>query len=165
MSFSSMHMFFDEVEVGQEWESPGRTLTEADIVNYAGVSGDFNAIHIDHHYAKTTPFRKPIAHGVLILSFATGFSMYNPPMRTIAFLKIRELNFLHPVFIGDTVHLKSKLIEMNIRSRGRRAEIVWQRSMVNQDGKIVQEGIFHTLVEGRALHEKANVVGEEGGEG
>ena len=62
MSFSSIHLYFDDLEVGQEWVSGGRTVTESDIVNFAGFSGDFNPIHIDAEFAKGTPFRRPIAH-------------------------------------------------------------------------------------------------------
>ena len=61
MSFTPSHLFFDDVEIGQEWRSLGRTITEADVVNFAGLSGDFNPIHMDHAFAKTTPFRQPIA--------------------------------------------------------------------------------------------------------
>ena len=66
MSFSTAHLFFDDLEVGQEWTSGGRTVTEADIVHFAGFSGDFNPIHIDHEFARSTPFRQPIAHGLLV---------------------------------------------------------------------------------------------------
>jgi 3-hydroxybutyryl-CoA dehydratase len=156
MTFSSTQLFFDDVEVGQEWESQGRTVTEADIVNFAGVSGDFNPIHVDHEFAKKTPFRRPIAHGVLVFAIATGQSANNPPMRTVAFLKVRELTFVNPAFIGDTVRLRSKIVEKIPKSRGRRGEIVWHRIMLNQEDKVVQEGYFHTLVEGRALYEKPN---------
>jgi acyl dehydratase len=150
MSFSSTHLYYDDVEIGQEWESCGRTITEADVVNFAGVSGDFNPIHMDHEYAKTTPFRRPIAHGLLIFAVGSGLGVSCPPMRTIAFLQVREWNFREPLFIGDTVHLKSRVLEKNLRGRGRRGEIVWYRGVINQEGKIVQEGTLVTLVEGRA---------------
>ena len=68
MSFSSQHLFFDDLELGHEWESLGRTITQSDIVNFAGVSGDFNPIHMDHEFAASTPFRQPIAHGLLVLA-------------------------------------------------------------------------------------------------
>ena len=60
MSFSSSAYYFDDLEVGNEWTSGGRAVTEADIVNFAGFSGDFNPIHMDHEFCKTTPFRRPI---------------------------------------------------------------------------------------------------------
>lgn len=149
MSFTTQHLYFDDVEVGQEWESLGRTVTQTDIVNFAGLSGDFNPIHIDHEFARTTPFRQPIAHGVLILSMASGLSLHCPPMRTLAFLGIREWNFKEPTFIGDTIRVLGKVLAKEPRGRGRRGIITWQRRIVNQENKLVQEGVTLTLVEGR----------------
>ena len=71
-------------------------------------------------------------------------------MRTLAFLSIREWHFRGPVFIGDTLHVVSKVLNKEVRGRGRRGEITWQRQILNQDRKLVQEGITVTLVEGRA---------------
>src|SRR6478736_2839378 len=105
MAFSTHSLYFDDVEVGQEWESSGRTVTEADVVNFAGVSGDFNPIHMDHEFAKTTPFRAPIAHGMLVWSMATGLGVNAPPMRTLAFMSVKDLNFREPVFVGDTIRV------------------------------------------------------------
>src|SRR5215831_4707119 len=111
MSFTSQHLFFDDVEVGQNWLSLGRTITEADIVNFAGLSGDFNPIHIDHEFARTTPFRRPIAHGLLVFSLASGLGLYAPPMRTLALLAVRDWQFREPIFVGDTIHVRSALLE------------------------------------------------------
>ena len=150
MAFTNLHLFFDDVEVGQEWESLGRTVTEADIVNFAGLSGDFNPIHVDHEFAKTTSFRRPVAHGLLIWAIGSGLSLNAPPMRTFAFLSIRDWVFSGPVFVGDTIRMRCKVIEKQARARGRRGIITWQRQVVNQEGKVVQEGVTLTLVEGRA---------------
>jgi len=149
MSFTTFHLYFDDVAVGQEWESLARTLTESDIVNFAGLSGDFNPIHVDHEFAKTTLFRRPVAHGLLVLSMSSGLGLYMPAMRTLAFLGIRDWQFKGPVFVGDTIRLRSKVLEKEVRSRGRRGVITWQRQIINQEGKVVQEGITQTLVEGR----------------
>lgn len=148
--FSDLHLFFDDVEIGQEWESLGRTVTEADIVNFAGLSGDFNPIHVDHEFAKTTPFRKPVAHGVLVWAISSGLGLFSPPMRTLAFLGIKDWQFCGPVFIGDTIRMRSKVLEKEERSRGRRGVVTWHRTIINQEDKIVQQGITYTLVEGRA---------------
>ena len=153
MSFTAAHLYFDDVQVGQEWESLGRTVTEADIVNFAGLSGDFNPIHVDHEFCKTTMFRKPIAHGLLILAMSSGLGMGFPLMRTQAFLTIKEWKFLEPVYIGDTIRVKAKLLEKEERSRGRRGIITWQRQIINQNNKVVEEGITVTLVEGRGNQE------------
>jgi len=161
MAFSSSHLYFDDVEVGQEWESSGRTVTEADVVNFAGVSGDFNPIHMDHEFAKTTPFRRPIAHGLLVFAIGSGLGVMCPPMRTVAFLQVREWNFKEPLFIGDTVKLRSRLIAKTLRGRGRRGEMIWHRAVVNQEGKVVQDGTLVTLVEGRAARRSAGSASAE----
>src|SRR4051794_19180253 len=149
MSFTPLHLYFDDVSVGQEWRSPGRTITEADIVGFAGISGDFNPIHMDHHFARTTPFGRPIAHGLLVLSVASGLSLNAPPMRTQAFLELRDWRFRGPVCVGDTISVLTRVLEKKERARGRRGEVTWQRQVFNQDGKIVMEGVSVTLVEGR----------------
>jgi acyl dehydratase len=149
MSFTNLHLYFDDVEVGQVWESLGRTMTEGDIVNFAGISGDFNPIHVDHEFAKTTLFRRPIAHGLLVWSMSSGLGLNAPPMRTLAFLSIRDWQFKGPVFIGDTIRVRSKVVDKEARARGRRGVITWHREIFNQEGKVVQEGTTITLVEGR----------------
>jgi 3-hydroxybutyryl-CoA dehydratase len=150
MSFTAAHLYFDDVHVGQEWESLGRTVTEADIVNFAGLSGDFNPIHMDHEFCKTTTFRKPIAHGLLILAMGSGLGLQCPATRTLAFLAIKDWKFLEPVFIGDTIRLRAKVLDKEERSRGKRGVVTWQRQIVNQHNKITEEGVITTLVEGRA---------------
>jgi 3-hydroxybutyryl-CoA dehydratase len=151
MSFSSIHLYFDDLEVGQEWTSGGRTITEADIVNFAGFSGDFNPIHIDHEFAKTTPFRRPIVHGFGVFSIASGLGVLTPPVRTLAMLRVRMWNFNLPVFAGDTIRCTSRVVEKTLRGRGKRGEVVWYRGIANQDGKVVQEGELVLLIEARPL--------------
>jgi len=150
MSFTSSHLFFDDVEIGQEWESLGRTVTQADIVNFAGLSGDYNPIHMDHEFSKTTLFRQPIAHGLLVFSISSGLGLLSPPMRTVALLEVREWYFRSPVFIGDTIRVKTKVLAKETRGRGRRGVITWHRQLLNQDGRVVQEGVSLTMVEARA---------------
>src|SRR5262249_50103940 len=146
-SFTNAHLYFDDVELGQEWESLGRTVTETDIVNFAGLSGDFNPIHMDHEFCKTTVFRKPIAHGLLVLSMGSGLGLMFPPMRTLAFIAIKEWHFLEPVYVGDTIRIRAKVLAKEERSRGRRGVITWHRQIVNQDNKTVEEGTIITLVD------------------
>lgn len=157
MSFTKDHLYFDDVTEGQEWQSLGRTVTAADIVNFAGISGDFSPIHMDHEFVKTTAFRRPIAHGLLVWSLSTGLALSAPPMRTQAFLKVREWSFVEPVFIGDTIHVVTTVLGKEERARGRRGQITWHKAIVNQAGKVVQEGSTVTLVEGRANLPKGEV--------
>jgi 3-hydroxybutyryl-CoA dehydratase len=150
MAFTAQHLYFDDVKVGDEWESLGRTVTEADLVNFAGLSGDFNPIHMDHEFARQTPFRRVIAHGLLVFSIGSGLTLYCPPMRTLAFLGIRNWLLKDPVFIGDTIRVRGRVAALEPRARGRRGVITWERFILNQNGKVVQEGQTQTLVEGRA---------------
>jgi len=147
MSFTPQHLFFDDVKAGDHWLTPGRTVTEADIVNFAGLSGDFNPVHIDHEFARTTPFRRPIAHGLLGLSLAGGLTTQATPTRTVAFLGLREWHFRAPIFPGDAIRVTSRVLEKELQGRGRRGTVVWQVRVLNQDGRVVQEGVTVTLVE------------------
>jgi 3-hydroxybutyryl-CoA dehydratase len=149
MSFSSSHLYFDDLEVGNEWISSGRTVTETDIVNFAGFSGDFNPIHVDHEFAKTTPFRRPIAHGFAVFCMASGLGITAPSVRTLAMLRVVVWNFNLPVFASDTIRNLCRVKEKTVRGRGRRGEVHWYRAVINQDGKVVQDGEVITLVECR----------------
>lgn len=151
MAYAAFYLAFDELTVGQEWESSGRTVTESDIVTFAGFSGDFNPIHVDHEYAKTTPFRRPIAHGFGIFSLSSGLGVLTPPTRVIALLGVRDWVFRLPVYAGDTIRVRSRVTALTLRGRGKRGEVGWYRALLNQDGKIVQDGHIMTLVEARPL--------------
>jgi acyl dehydratase len=140
---------FDELIPGDEWESPARTVTESDVVTFAGLSGDFNPIHVDHHASKGGAFGKPVAHGLLGLSIASGLSSHAPHVETIAFLAIQEWKFLQPITFGDTIKVITKVESVQPRARGRRALITWKRTLVNQHGVVVQQGTTQTLVKGR----------------
>jgi 3-hydroxybutyryl-CoA dehydratase len=142
----SRPLYFDELNVGDSWQSRARTITEADVVNFACLTGDFDPLHVDHEYARQTPFRKPIAHGLLGLSWMAGLSTTAPWVKTAAFVAIRDWRFLQPAFISDTVHVVTEVAELAPRGR-RRGLVVWKRRLVNQQGIILQEGVLETLVE------------------
>jgi 3-hydroxybutyryl-CoA dehydratase len=151
MSFTAQHLFFDDLDTTSAWKSPGRTVGEADIMTYAGFSGDFNPIHIDEEFAKTTPYRKRIVHGFGVFGIASGLGVQAPLVRIIAMTGVRWWKFALPVFIGDTIHVEARVVEKTVKGRGRRGEVVWYRGIVNQDGKTVQEGEIVMLVECRPL--------------
>lgn len=141
---------FEEIDFDLVWQSPARTVTESDIRTFAGYSGDFNAIHIDHEYAKTTAYRRPIAHGFGIFSIASGLCIYSPSTKLVALLGVKDWKFAAPVFAGDTIHVISRVVEKTLKGVGKRGEILWHRQILNQDGKVVQEGHMSTMVECRA---------------
>ena len=138
-------LFFDQLQVGDRWVSGARTITETDVTNFACLTGDFDPLHIDHEYAKTTPFGKPIAHGLLGLSFVAGLSLNSPRVKTEAFVGIRSWRFTKPIYFGDTVHVVTEILELHAMGRTR-GEVVWRRRLYNQRTEIVQEGILETLV-------------------
>jgi 3-hydroxybutyryl-CoA dehydratase len=142
-------LFFDDLAVGDEWESPCRTVTEADVVGFAGLSGDFNPLHMDHEAARRGPFGKPVAHGLLGLAIASGLTSQSPRVETLAFIAIKEWKFLRPIAFGDTVRVITRVDALERRSRGRRGVVTWHRRLVDYQGKALQEGLTQTLVRGR----------------
>ena len=142
---ASEPLYFDAIEVGDEWLSPARTVTETDIVLFAGLTGDFNPLHVDHEYARNTPFGRPIAHGLLGMSLVAGLGSHSPFMQTAAFVQILQWRFLIPIYAGDTVHVHTTVIEKHAKNR-RRGLVTWRRGLVNQAGQLVQEGTTETLV-------------------
>jgi len=142
-------LYFEDVNVGDCWISGRRTVTETDVVMFAGMTGDYNPLHVDHQAAKETPFGRPIAHGLLGLSLVAGLGSHAPLMKTDAFLGIREWRFLKPTFIGDTVRIQTELIEKTDSGR-RRGTCIWRRELVNQEGEAAQSGLFESLVAKRS---------------
>lgn len=144
-----MPLGFHDLEVGQQWLSPGRTITEADVVHFAGLSGDFNPLHMDHEFARGGPFGRPIAHGLLGLAVSSGLASHAPRVLTLAFLGILQWSFKSPIFFGDTLRVRSRVEALEPRARGRRGVVTWRRVLLNQRDQEVQEGLTQTLVDGR----------------
>lgn len=136
--------YYGEVEVGEEWMSGGRTITEADIVNFAGVSGDFYPLHLDREYAKSTLFGKPIAHGMLVLSVATGLMNFKPGI-IAAFYGMDKIRFVRPTFIGDTVKVRLTAADKQEGKSGT-GVIVCNTEIINQNGETVIAGTLRMLV-------------------
>ncbi len=141
--------FFDDLVVGDEWESPRRTVTETDVVLFAGLSGDFNPLHVDHSSADRNPFGRPVAHGLLGLAIASGLMSQAPRVDTLAFLSILEWKFHRPILFGDTIHALSTVEELRSQAKGRRGIVTWHRQILNQHGHRLQEGRTQTLVRSR----------------
>lgn len=143
-------LYFEEFEVGLELETRGRTITEADIVNFAGLSGDFNPMHTDAVYAAGTQFGKRVAHGLLGLSIASGlaYQMGFIEGTVIAFTGL-EWKFRAPIFIGDTIRIQvqvTKLREMKAAGGG---FVTLELKAVNQDNVVTQKGEWTVLIASR----------------
>jgi acyl dehydratase len=139
---------FDEVEVGMRFETPARTIVEADLANFAGVSGDFNPLHTDAVFAEDSPYGRPIAHGVLALSVVTGLRqrMGTFDGTLLGFLEIRSWRFKAAVFPGDTIRAINEVVELNETSRPDRGVMVQRIEVLNQRDETVQEGEFVALL-------------------
>lgn len=140
-------LLFDDLEIGQEWESPARVVTDEDIRIFADLTGDRAPIHLDDEFAKKTPFQRRIAHGLLGLALSSGLTVGAPPVQTQAFVGLKEWYFRAPIFIGDTIRVRTKVVEKELRGRGRRGLVIWSITVVNQAGRVVQEGTSSTLVQ------------------
>lgn len=132
-----MSLYFDEFAIGNEYHSRGRTITETDIVNFAGLSGDFVELHTNEEFAKATPLGRRIAHGALVFSISTGLmtqmNLINDTV--IAFYGVDKLRFTKPVYIGDTVRVTKKVTEM--LGKGERGVVTFDTKVINQNGETV----------------------------
>ena len=141
-------LYFEEFTVGQEIQTAARTITETDIVNFAGLSGDFNFIHTNAEAAKASPYGQRIAHGMLVASIATGLCVQQGFIdgTTLAFRKL-AWKFSLPVFIGDTVHVTVKVLETK-KMRGNHGGLVTlEARVINQRGEVVQKGEWKMLMQ------------------
>jgi len=140
---------FEDIEVGERYESPGRTITEADIVLFAGISGEYNVVHTDAELMKGSIFGERIAHGLLGLSVQSGLITRGmQPYATLAFLGVRW-KFKGPIRIGDTIRVRAEVTAKKETSDAGRGVVTHARTIVNQRDEVVQEGEMDLLVERR----------------
>ena len=144
--------YFDDWAVGSEYVTPGRTLTETDVVMFAAMSGDYNELHTNDEFMKKSEFGRRIVHGLLGLAvshgllFRTGFL----DGTAIAFLGIESWKFEAPIFFGDTIHVKLRVAEVRAStSKPDRGIVKLFLQIIKQDGAVVQSG-FKTLMLRRA---------------
>ncbi|MBF8282980.1 MAG: hypothetical protein HW378_1895 [Anaerolineales bacterium] len=144
-------MYFEEFAVGQKITTVSRTVTETDVVTFAGLSGDFNQIHTDAEYAKGTPFGQRIAHGICVLSIASGLATLTGIMEStvLAFREIAEWKFSKPVFFGDTIHAEMEVIETKAFPRLGGGAVVIKVDVKNQKDETVQSGKWNVLMMSR----------------
>ncbi len=146
---AALRRYFDDIEVGEEYESPGRTVTETDIVLFAGLSGDYNVLHTDAEFMKQSIFGERIAHGLLGLAIQSGlFTRATEAYATLAFAGLRW-KFKGPIKIGDTIRLRARVAAKRETSKPDRGLITVERKVLNQRDEVVQEGETDLMVERR----------------
>jgi acyl dehydratase len=135
---------YADLHVGMSFRSPGRTITDADLVGFAGLTGDYSELHTSEVYAKNSQFGRRVAHGLLGLAYAHGLMWARTgELRetAVAFLGINEWKFLGPIFVGDTIFVNYKISELrDSKSKPTQAIAVFDVSVVDQNDRMVQRG-------------------------
>jgi acyl dehydratase len=144
-------LYFEEFAVGQRIITAARTVTESDVVGFAGLSGDYNQIHTDAEFAKQTPFKQRVAHGLLCLSIASGLAMRTGVLEgtVLAFREINTWKFSSPVFLGDTMHVELEVLETKALPRLGGGAVVIELAVKNQRGETPMKGTWTVLVSSR----------------
>ncbi len=147
MSYQARGRTFDQFELGEVIVTARRTITEADIVNFAGLSGDFNPLHTDEEFAKQTPFGQRIAHGMLVASVATGLANQLGVFEgtTLALLE-QTVRYKGAVLPGDTIHLELRVAEKKESSKADRGIITFETLIKNQRDETVIDGRWILLM-------------------
>ena len=115
-----MAMYLEDFKAGQVFDTPARTVTEADVVAFAGLSGDYNPLHTDAEFCAKTPFKQRIAHGMLGMSIMTGLAARTGMLdgSALAFLGIEDWRFQKPIFFGDTIHARTTIADVLRKALG-----------------------------------------------
>jgi acyl dehydratase len=149
-------LYFDDFSVGQKFVTKARTITEADIVNFAGLSWDHNQLHTDAEYAASTRFGRRIAHGLLGVIVHAGLSYELTQSSILALLEL-TWQFKAPIYIGDTIHVEQRVKDMRAGSSGDRGVLTFEKKVVNQKNEVVQTGTTTILLAKRAKIEGEKV--------
>ncbi len=132
---STFEKSFDQLEVGERFTTPARTISEADIMGFAALTGDEHPQHTDAGWAETSRFGEQIAHGLLVLSCAAGLVPFDPD-RVVALRKVGDAVFKAPVKIGDSVHVEGQVVKTReLDDEHGLVECRWK--VLNQHGKTV----------------------------
>jgi acyl dehydratase len=126
---------FEALEPGQEFTTRGRTVTEADVVGFASLTGDWHPQHCDAQWSASSPFGERIAHGMLVVSLAAGLVPFDPG-RVVALRRVRDATFKRPVRFGDTLRVKGRIAELGAGSEDA-GLVTFAWNVVNQDDRSV----------------------------
>jgi acyl dehydratase len=136
-------LYYEDFYEGMEIITSSRTVTETDVVAFGCLTGDFNPLHMDIEYGNRSHFGKRVAHGLLGLAFAGGFSAQTGVNAgtSVGFVGLDDWRFLKPIFLGDTIHLKIVIDKLIPTSKADRGVIYRREQLINQHGEVCQEGI------------------------
>lgn len=150
VSYQPRGLYFEDFEIGQEIVTRGRTITEADVVNFAGLTGDYNQIHTDKSFAEAFDFGQRIAHGMLVQSYAVGLAVMTGFIdgTVLAFRELR-CKFSKPVFFGDTIHTRLEVVEKKAFRRLKAGNVTLEFLVINSDEETLQSGRWVMLVKNR----------------
>jgi acyl dehydratase len=147
-------LYLEDLAAGQEFVSPGRTITEADVMSFAAWTGDNNQVHTDAEFAKGTRYGQRIVHGMLGASLCLGLIARTGVFEgsAVALLGIDGWRFVGPVFIGDTLTCTVEILSTRRTSKGTTGIVERQVTLRNQRGETVQEGRMDLMVLARPEH-------------
>jgi 3-hydroxybutyryl-CoA dehydratase len=150
--FAPHGRYFEEFRLGDTAITAGRTVSEADIVNFAGLSGDFSQIHTNAEFARQGGFGQRVAHGLLGVAIVSGL-LAQLGILTGTVLAFREMTwkFSLPVFIGDTIQARTTVSELKAVPRLKGGLVTFQIEVTSQDNKLVQSGTWVVLVASKEL--------------
>ena len=133
-------MYYEDFQVGAEWTTTGRTITEADVLQFAALTGDWNQLHTDEEYCKGTPFGRRIAHGLFGLALMEGmkYRLGHTDGSALASLGW-TVKFSKPIYIGDTVRVRNRIVSVRPTRHADRGIVNEQVLLLNQHGDVVTE--------------------------
>ena len=143
-------LYFEEFEIGAIMRTRGRTISEADLVQFAALTGDYNPMHTDAEYSRGSFMGERVAHGMLSLSYAIGQAYQLGILeRTVLGFRGLEMKFSNPVYIGDTIHAELEVVDTKPAHRLGGGVVTLDLRIIKQDGKIAQKGSMTLLMMSR----------------
>jgi acyl dehydratase len=139
--------YFEDWEIGKVFESASRTITEADIIFFAGLSGDYNPLHTDEEFAKKSIFGTRVAHGFLVLSISSGLVNQTRMFEGVveAFLGMREFRITKGVLPGDTIKTRCEVIEKKVTKQGK-GIVTFKMDVLNQRNETCSERLTTLMI-------------------
>jgi len=143
-----MGLYYEDLKIGDQLTTAARTIGEYEISSFAGLTGDYNPVHTDSEYARSTPFGSIIAHGALGFAIAVGLMNRTGTLdgTALAFLGVRDWRFTAPILVGDTVHAELEVTELRETRRPDAGIVTRTVALVNQRGETVQSGSLTIMI-------------------